>query len=665
MTEMAGAYRQRALDATEIRTLIHRARTSLVPDRLAARLRSRYPVVLEADAGEVADLLAPIAQAAAAELTAAGIGPGREGIGGAGTSRERSHVVALSAVYAWLARAAQVAGRPLDAIEASDAAVAWVPLGRNPLQEAVCRRVAADLLWMSDPKQTLDHIDVAIDAARRCDDRCEEFRAALQRAMFLLRPDHIDEAEAIVRGLMARFDELPDHPRSRTIRGMTNRVLGDILTKGNRHEEALRYFTAALEWIDEEYDPYERAITMQLLGIFYDSIDHYQSAVEMLLQSIRLVEEAGHPGDAIWSYTSLADVYHRLGEFDNALDAIDRAQRQLVGDSVRNAEVLASLEVSRADLLIGMGRHEEARTVLEPIVSREATDARLFYLVAAHALMAVVERRSGNNEPAKFHCCRALEISTNSAPATRLRLKLRLAEVERDLGNPDAARALLEEIDAELPRSTVRVRALRLRANLEEDQDRIREALAIERRAAELDRELLREGYDRSIRNARMVSETGLLQRGVALEREKRARVEHELAEALIALRRQREEVSVMLDELESAVRSGPALRSPEDARLIGRLRRRMRAHVSRQDTGVAHVSMLGDEFFVRLRERYPDLTPKQERLCALIRAGLATEEIESLMELSHEGLKSHRKRLRRRLGLSAGDSLEATIAAV
>ena len=67
----------------------------------------------------------------------------------------------------------------------------------------------------------------------------------------------------------------------------------------------------------------------------------------------------------------------------------------------------------------------------------------------------------------------------------------------------------------------------------------------------------------------------------------------------------------------------------------------------------------------VSLRASYPDLTPKQERLCGLIRAGLSSREISTLMDLEAEGLKAQRKRLRKRLNLQPDERLEMVLAGV
>ncbi|WP_321370458.1 two-component regulator propeller domain-containing protein [uncultured Draconibacterium sp.] len=58
-------------------------------------------------------------------------------------------------------------------------------------------------------------------------------------------------------------------------------------------------------------------------------------------------------------------------------------------------------------------------------------------------------------------------------------------------------------------------------------------------------------------------------------------------------------------------------------------------------------------DFFDRLKERFPKLTPKDLRLCAYIRMNMSTKEIASLLNISNRGVEISRYRLRKKLDLS------------
>ena len=64
------------------------------------------------------------------------------------------------------------------------------------------------------------------------------------------------------------------------------------------------------------------------------------------------------------------------------------------------------------------------------------------------------------------------------------------------------------------------------------------------------------------------------------------------------------------------------------------------------------HFEQVHNNFFNDLMEKYPDLTPSECKLCALIKLNLNTKEIASILSINPESVKVARYRLRKKLGL-------------
>ena len=64
------------------------------------------------------------------------------------------------------------------------------------------------------------------------------------------------------------------------------------------------------------------------------------------------------------------------------------------------------------------------------------------------------------------------------------------------------------------------------------------------------------------------------------------------------------------------------------------------------------------ENFFKRLRQQYPELTPKDQKLCAYLRMNLSTKEIAPLLNISVRGVEISRYRLRKKLDLSSNTNL-------
>ncbi|TAK44704.1 MAG: hypothetical protein EPO28_04495 [Saprospiraceae bacterium] len=119
-----------------------------------------------------------------------------------------------------------------------------------------------------------------------------------------------------------------------------------------------------------------------------------------------------------------------------------------------------------------------------------------------------------------------------------------------------------------------------------------------------------------------------------------------ELSNATLSLIRKNETLLALKTELEKV----------ELARHdFGRLDRLIDAHLSGdQDWGMFEeaFNQVHDEFFKKLKTQFPELTPGDLRLAALLRLNLSSKEIASLLGISVRGVENKRYRLRKKMGL-------------
>jgi len=64
------------------------------------------------------------------------------------------------------------------------------------------------------------------------------------------------------------------------------------------------------------------------------------------------------------------------------------------------------------------------------------------------------------------------------------------------------------------------------------------------------------------------------------------------------------------------------------------------------------------ENFFKRLKQEYPDLTPSDFRLCAYLRMNLSSKEIAPLLNISIRGVEEKRYRLRKKINLNPEQNL-------
>lgn len=70
------------------------------------------------------------------------------------------------------------------------------------------------------------------------------------------------------------------------------------------------------------------------------------------------------------------------------------------------------------------------------------------------------------------------------------------------------------------------------------------------------------------------------------------------------------------------------------------------------------HFDKVHSDFMVLLKEKHPNITPNELKLCTYLRMNLSTKEIAQLMNISVRGIEISRYRLRKKLGISTETSL-------
>jgi len=80
--------------------------------------------------------------------------------------------------------------------------------------------------------------------------------------------------------------------------------------------------------------------------------------------------------------------------------------------------------------------------------------------------------------------------------------------------------------------------------------------------------------------------------------------------------------------------------------------------HESHWEVFESHFENVHEEFLKRLKAKYPDLSPRELKLCAYLRLNVSSKEIAALMNISTRGVEISRYRLRKKLNLDRNANL-------
>lgn len=79
----------------------------------------------------------------------------------------------------------------------------------------------------------------------------------------------------------------------------------------------------------------------------------------------------------------------------------------------------------------------------------------------------------------------------------------------------------------------------------------------------------------------------------------------------------------------------------------------------------VGHFTQVNPHFFDNLKQKFPDLTANEIKLCAYIRIGMSSKQIAQMLNLSPESVNKNRYRLRKKLGMEKDETLDELIASL
>ena len=131
-----------------------------------------------------------------------------------------------------------------------------------------------------------------------------------------------------------------------------------------------------------------------------------------------------------------------------------------------------------------------------------------------------------------------------------------------------------------------------------------------------------------------------------------------ELASSTMHLAQKSEMLKKLKEDLQKIVKAAP---SPEVAKQLRKVIRKVSADETLDKDWkqfAKHFDQVHGNFLKRLREKHPQLTPKDHRLCAYLRMNLSSKEIAPLLNISVRGVEIARYRLRKRLEIGGDVNL-------
>lgn len=472
----------------------------------------------------------------------------------------------------------------------------------------------------------------------------------------------------------------------------------------NRYEQALTFFSRAAELAEKAGNREEMANNYSNIGTIYVEWGDYGMGVEYFQKAMSIDKLAGNDEKISTDLNNIGKMYELWGKYDHAIDYFKQALvlERKAGRKAREAIRLNNLGTAykawkKYDTALNY--FQQALTIERTLGDLEKVGKRLHHIGLTYFAM-------GRTDQAKAHFDQALSIFTKMELHDELArlynsyglyyhalkkypeaitLLLKSQELAREnklkplqISNLETLSQTYEQTGEYLPALRTFRQYMLLKDSVfsrESDKKLAEFRARLENEKIKLDNELLL--HDAAARKqANLLIGLGLVLTLIVLLavvfilrlRARNAKQAKELSDQkaeqyrkdleiknneltynAMCIVRNNETITRMIEKMEAALNNG---RTAEDLEAVLQNIKGMEVDHTWKEFEV-RFTQVHKEFYDKLNEAFPDLTPNEKKLCAFLRLNMTTKDIASITHQSVHSINVARTRLRKKLNLS------------
>lgn len=468
----------------------------------------------------------------------------------------------------------------------------------------LCLKYTEQMLEIVDQAKILEHTGVYYTNAAIIFLQCDIYDKALE---FFLKALNIMEKEKNAVNILS----------------IKNNI-GGVYFRLNKPESALTYFTEALHKTEELINEGDSSQQQNLhafynnIGLCYDRLEQPDKAIQYIEQAIALCDTANYEHLGQY-YNNIALYYHNKGEKNKALDCI----RKSIGYNrkIDNEMGLGKNYLKLAQLFYNDNDTKESRKYTEKAIAIGRDIHSKFLLQYAY------------------------------------RLYIDLCEQEHDYQEANVYLKKLFDLKDELFNDTIASKITALK--LQYDFDKRTTETQIKNQNKELRYQLilviilsLLGGitllyFLANSRNKRIRLEKQSLEKDLEFKNK-------ELTSNVMFLLRNSDLIYSIINRLHQLKSSLKSQQASEIKNIVNELQSVMKNDL--WDEFKVHFNQVYLDFYKKLQEYYPDLSPADLKLCAFLRLNMSSKEIAALCRVTVKSVEVMRSRLRKKLNITNTD---------
>ena len=471
----------------------------------------------------------------------------------------------------------------------------------------------------------------------------------LREKQFAQLKTYNEQAQKLMKAITLNADEMREQFVSMNIN--VAEMFGSLGMYDRASQMLLREYKTALLY----HQTTNQCVILHDLGSISNERRNWDQAIGYFNQSRPLIDTVSHPELLVYNYNNLAWSYRGKKQYNKALEFMMLAMHCI---PPADSALLKKIELILANHYIGMCEYSMAAKQLAPVIRWLEDNGLETDLSIAYEMQATIQWKTGDMSNAKASFDKAIELSRNVDPPSKATLANDYANFCNELGDKDAVISSLRyaiKVDDEIIKGSQQGVAL---TQLYDDElnDNWNYQQVNERR----NREKLIIIIILSVIMLVITAVSALLYRRqkqsiknnleeIAIQKQKfvAVSVNVEKGNALI------DHLRKLLPQLQNAMKNGAKVTAIKHMREMTKL-------LTNTDYDSTVLQDANNDLYSRLLAHYPDLTPGDLRLAALLRQGLTSKEIAEITFREPRSVNMARARLRKRCGLTRDQDLIA-----
>ena len=493
---------------------------------------------------------------------------------------------------------------------------------------------------------------------------------------------------------------------------LTGENIGALYKRQSDYSKALEYYYNALELREQMANPGDIANTLINIGVIHEELGQPEQSVDYYKRALEISEEKNDLNSMAITGVQLGNLYASMGQSEEGIRYMKqalRASEQLPGEHARSTVLLSlsSLYKDRKSYSQALEANRQALALAEKL------NSKTLKVLAQKNIAAVYEDRN-NYEAAREYLLQSLRLLEEGGSQQQIiETRNLLARNYQATGNYSES---IEQAQQALEAATKSkafepgANSLRILAEVYEETGNFRKGMEMQKRITSFRDSIYSAEQARRIAEMQTRYETEQKEQEIALLREEQAQarlLRNAFAAGLVLIliigiliyNRQKLMIKKNRTELENRrlkerqleqdleyknrelsthslhmVQKNETMKELKNS--ISEIKKMQNGTMSRElqklenmvdysfnlDEDWEQFMLYFDEvhsgFFNKLKERFPDLTPNELRLCALAKLNLSVKETATIMGITPDSVKTARYRLRKKLDMETEENL-------